>query len=497
MIARLLGPSFYGAYTLALVLPSILLYLLGLGVSVGLTRFSAQHLAKGERSVAARLTNNGVVFLLAFAGLLTIVSFVISSYVSSVVLGRPSLTPLVQVASLAVFSQGIIQSATSALLGWNAMRAISLVNIVQASLKLLIATSLVILGYGVVGALSGLIASYFLAGALAIVALYTVTKVKEDGGGFGMFLKDNSALLRYGFPHYVGTLVSGLASQYVTVVLALVAANIVVGFYQSALNVLSAVSLTSSAITLTLLPAFAHLEGIRADTALAFNYAVKYTAFLIGPIILFLIGASAPMMEILYGSSFSSADPYLVLLCLSNLPILLGYPIFPSFFSGVGKTKLSMCFFLVQAASQVVLAPSLGVYLGLGVDGLIYSILLSNLAATLLGLFFSKRVFGAFIDTKALTSIVLASLVAFAAILPFRSLSPSWLALVVDAAVFVAVYLTSAPLLGAIRQSDVVRLGIATEGMGIYSRAFMVLLRYEDRILKLRFPAQNPPQAAG
>ena len=489
VIARLLGPDMYGEYTLALLLPNILLGLVGLGVATGLTRFEAQHLAKGETSVARRMTWNGTLFLLLFGGLLAVVSFAASGYVSSVVLHRPSLTSLAQFASLAVFSQGIITSVTSALLGWNAMRSISLVNIAQATLKLLIATTLVFLGYGVFGALLGLLTSYFVSGAVAILALYIVAKgLKREGESAGTFIEDNVRMLRYGLPHHAGALVSSLALQYVTVVLAVVATNVVVGFYQSAYNVLAGITLTSSALTLTLFPAFAHLEGIKADTALAFRYAVKYTSLLVGPLIFFLIGATTPIMQILYGPSFSAADNYLVLLCLAELPILFGFPIFTSFFSGVGKTRLSMYFYFVGAATQVALAPLLSIWLGLGVDGLIFSILLSNLVATTLGLYFAQSLFAASIDSKALASIVVASLIAFASTLPFRAVGSSLLALVVDAAVFLLVYLTTAPLLGAIKQDDVVRLGIATKGMGFPSQVFTILLNYEARILRLKSP---------
>lgn len=430
-------------------------------------------------------------FLYVFGVLLTAVSFLASSYVSGVVLHRPSLTPLAAFASLAVFSQGIIQSVTSGLVGWNAMKSVSIVNVTQALLKLVVATALVVLGLGVFGALVGLIASYSTAGGIAVFLLHSATSGtgSEDGGFFGMLTQDILTMLRYGLPHYIGSLVSVLALQYVTVLLALVASNVVVGYYQSASNVLVAVTLTSSAVTLTLFPAFARLQGIGADTALALTYSVKYTSLIIAPIILFLVGAAGPIMRTLYGPSFSSANLYLVLLCISNLPILLGLPIFPSFFSGVGRTRLSMYFFFVQAVTQLALAILLGVSLGLGVPGLIFSIMLSNLSATLLGLYFSRRIFGAAIDASALLSILFASLVSLVTILPFRTVGPSWLALIADIAVYLLAYLTMAPLVGAIHKDDVVRLGIATGEMGAYSRIFVLLLNYEDKILKLRYPS--------
>ena len=61
IIARLLGPSQYGVYTLSILIPSILLNLLGFGVSSGITRYAAYHLSQGRHDIAKRMTINGVI----------------------------------------------------------------------------------------------------------------------------------------------------------------------------------------------------------------------------------------------------------------------------------------------------------------------------------------------------------------------------------------------------------------------------------------------------
>jgi O-antigen/teichoic acid export membrane protein len=432
------------------------------------------------------MTNNGTIFLLLFGGSFSLLSFLGAGFVSSAVLRRPELTSLSELASLTVFSQVMIQSASSALLGHNAIRAISVVSVLQTSLKLVGSTSLVLLGLGALGALVGLIASYYIAGGVALVILCRVIRGSR-GPGFGLFISDNLAMLRYGFPHLTGGLISNLSLQYVTLIVALVASNVVVGYYQSAQNVLAAVNLTSFAMTLTLLPAFAHLQGIKADTALAFRYAVKYTSFVVGPIIFFIIGASGPIVQFLYGQSYSSADTYLILLCISIAPTLFGYPIFPTFFSGLGKTKFSMYFFLVGAAFQFTLAPLFGVWLGWGVPGLIYSSLVGNLASTSLGVFMARRFFEAEIDVRSLAATLAALSISFATILPLQlvHLDPISL-LVIDIAIFLPVYLTASPLLGAITFDDITRLSLATAEMSYFSRAFGFILEFERKILRLK-----------
>ena len=76
IIARLLGPSLYGEYTLSILIPNVLLNLLGFGVNSGITRYAAYHLSQGRPDLAKRMTINGVLFIVIFGAVLTAVSYV-------------------------------------------------------------------------------------------------------------------------------------------------------------------------------------------------------------------------------------------------------------------------------------------------------------------------------------------------------------------------------------------------------------------------------------
>ena len=57
IMARLLGPSLYGAYSLGLVIPGFLLIFTDLGVSPALTRYSAKFKSEGNISDCYRSLN--------------------------------------------------------------------------------------------------------------------------------------------------------------------------------------------------------------------------------------------------------------------------------------------------------------------------------------------------------------------------------------------------------------------------------------------------------
>lgn len=491
IVARLVGPEGYGAYTLVLLIPSIFQTLLGLGVNTAITRYSAYHISRGEENVAKRFAANGMIFLILFGIALSITCFLGSGYLSLVILHRPELTPLVQYASIVVLAQTILQSSISSLMGWNSMGVASISSILQALLRLSIAPSLVLVGLGIFGALTGHIVSTTVAGAVALLALYVFRiRRKTKNGEEGRFLSDLKEMISYGLPLYVGGVISSFAGQYLTIILAAIAINSVVGYYQAASNLTVAISLTSSAITLALFPAFASLKGVRADMALAFNYSVKYLAFVICPVILFVLGTSDALIKIVYGASYSPAAIYLSLLSLSNLPQIVGLSVIGVFFNGVGRTRLTMVFNFIGAGVLFAFGPLLASLFGLGVNGLIYAALISNLVSTVAGLYLARVYLQTRVGLRPVGAILAASILAFAAILLVSLLHLSiGLALAADIIVFPLAYFTSAPLLGAIDLNDVARLSIATSDLGIIAKGIRPILMYERMILKHARPS--------
>jgi len=486
IIARLLGPSSYGSYTLVLLIPQVLQLFVGLGVGSAITRFSAYHIARGEPGAARRFSINSMVFLMLFGVALSVVCFASSGFLAAVVLHRNELAPLVRYVSIAVLAQTALQASIAGLVGWNSMGLASLASIAQAAMRLSIAPVLVISGFDVFGALTGYTVGYLLAGGVAALAFYVLKlRVAQGDDGTGEFLADVRAMVSYGLPIYAGGVLSGLATYYVTVLVAAIAVNAVVGYYQAAYNITVAYSLALSAITLALFPAFSSLHGTGADTGLAFRHATKYVAYMMAPVILFIAGSSGLILKILYGSEFASGGTYLALLALSDVPLVIGSTVAAAFFNGIAKTRLSLAVSGVGAGVLFVAAPLLGSALNLGVDGLIYAQLISNAFSAAAGLYFASRYLGTTVDLRSIGATFGASAAGYLVMLALSSLAlPSLLALASDAVVFTLVYFTSAPLLGAIGTADVERLGTSVEGMGVFAGLLRPILKYELFILR-------------
>ena len=144
-----------------------------------------------------------------------------------------------------------------------------------------------------------------------------------------------------------------------------------------------------------------------------------------------------------------------------------------------------MVFSLLATGALLVLAPLLSITMGLGVQGLIYSTLASNLVGVSIGLYFASQNFGARMDLRAALSILGSSVLSLFAVLPLEVSGFNDLVLLVaEIVVFAAVYLTAAPLLQAIGPEDLDVLASALEGLGRFKSLVLPVLGYERFIMK-------------
>jgi len=489
VIARLLGVGAYGAYTLALLIPGVLQYVVGLGVINAITRFSAYYISKGEISAAKRITKNGIIFLMLFGILLSLASFFFAGIFAADLLSRPDLTPLIQVSSFIILGQTVLQTATAGFVGWNSMWFASASSVLQAILKLGVSVALILLGVGVLGGVIGQLASYIVSGFIAIGAIVVLKLRDHDGKQNGvqpkgsLFLKDIKEMVSFGLPLFAGNAISGLASQYVTILLAGFATNAVVGYYQAAVNVTTIITLSSSAIGLTLLSAFSSLTGIAGNLPQAFKFAVKYVSYIVTPIVVLLIAVAGPIMTLLYTASYNPGVIYLRLLALSYTSIALGITVLAPFFTGIGKTRFMMIYSVTSAVVLMSFATLLSRVVDLGVFGLIYASLISGFAGTLVGLLLASKYLNANIEWGSTGGILLSSGIAFLAVYFLPQPSHNLIAFLLDSAVFFTVYLTVVPLIGALNDSDVARLRSAMKGLGFLGVVVRPILSYEHFLL--------------
>ena len=493
IVARLLGPGDFGLFSLSLVMPSLLQLLTHFGTRTAATRYVAHHLALGEVEAARRYAQTATLFSLLAGSLLALVNYIASTWVAGALFQRPELAPYIALASLYLLGQSVVLNVIAIATGWFAMGQASFANILQSLLKLLISPALILLGFGISGAVLGQALSFVIGGTFSAILLF-FTKVKFTRERFGRFIQDTKEMFKFGFEPFIGYLLAGLAAFYVSLLLAVVTVgrNEIVGYYSVATNLTVPLSLLSSATAAALYPAFTSLHGTRGDTRQAFAMSLTYVSYLIGPVIFFLMAASTELFYAFYGASYVAGSGYLFLLALAYSPVAVGQTIFPSFFLGVGRPRLTFVATGAGAVMLLVLAPLLSIYDGMGVVGLIVALMASNVTIAGSGMYLVHRYRLGAAGWRSLLATIGASVLALAACLALPAIGHHVIILGVKMVLFAAVYLTLAPLLGALTPADVDRLESSLKGVALVGKLVAPVARYE-RYLAARSPGTPKP----
>ena len=481
LIARLLGPGSYGVFSLALALPNVLQGLIGLGVNSAVVKYVGHAVGGGNLKDAKRYTANAVIFLLMAGAVSAAAEFIFAAPIATVFFGRPYMAGYVQLASLVLLGEAGLQAATAMATAWNYMGISAFATVVQAVGKTVLAPGLILIGFGIGGAIGGTAVSWISASALCVL----LVQLKLRFFSFHMFIRDIRQMLGYGAPMLIGTLATILASLYLTITLAEIATNVVVGYYQAASNIVTPLSLLTLSMSMALYPSFARLHGGNQNIGNAFRYTAKYMAYLAAPAVMLLFISSNSLFATVYGPSFIQGARYLQLFCASMAPLILGSAAVVPFMAGTGRPRLTL---FPSIGGAILTIVSIPVFSGaFGVYGLILSLIVAGFGSVIIGLIVISKTYKISIYIRPIVGSVggaLAGVIPGYLILSF-SFSPL-ISLSLQIVSFTAVYLTIAPLLGAINITDIEVARKTMAKIPLVGAVVLLLLNYQQKVLHIK-----------
>jgi len=278
IVARLLGPSSYGLYTLAIVIPMLLISLSDGGINFALVRLPARLTAAGDRPGASRLIKLGFLLKLAVSAAAFLVCYAGSTQIATILLNRPELAPFLQLASLMIIFQAIYDATNNSFIGQDLMQYSASTQITMAVLKGTLGPALVLIGLGIRGALSGYVLALAAAGLTGAAILFTrhARSSGQAGDSVSMELRE---LLGYSLPLYLASILSVFLTQYQSIVLAHFASNLEIGNFGATWNFTTFMMILVYPITTAMFPMFSKMDpkSQKSDLARGFVLAAKYT----------------------------------------------------------------------------------------------------------------------------------------------------------------------------------------------------------------------------
>jgi len=484
VVARLLGPELYGQYALSLVVSQMFVLFAGFGIGQGIIKFASSLRAEGRTDDALRIVKYGAVAR-AFTGLaFFLFSFIFADFLASTILNRPELGVYVRIASISIIFQVVGTSATSSFIGLDRTHYCALTAIIERISKAIVSIALVLVGFGVSGAVLGHVGGWIAGGLFALIVLLFVLRKPAGNSDITVNLTDSvKKLIGYGLPLYGCKIAVGFIPAIQSLVLAAFATNVEIGNLKAATNFITLVAVVSVPITTALFPAFSKLNSkMNEKIKTFFKFANKYTTLVIVPIAIVLMVLSNEVVQVIYGSTYVTAAYFLSIYCLIYFLVGFGYITLSSLFNGLGETGTTLKMSLIALVALVGLSPILTSTFG--VPGLIFSLLSAHILSTLYGVRAARRKFQIKFDIKSLGKIYVAGLASALPLLLMLQVSPlpSLLNVMVGGLLYLFLYITLVPITRIIDVSELETASEIVKKIKLLSLFIKPLIWYEKML---------------
>jgi O-antigen/teichoic acid export membrane protein len=521
ILATLLSPEGVGLYGMALIPFTMISFFRDWGINNSLIQKIASLKAQGKTEEIHDVIVSGIVFEIITGAALALVCFGLA-YPLAYILSPADVSELsvyIELSALAVFTGALISAAGGIFVGFERMKLNSFAQIFQAVIKTALGPLLIILGVGVFGAVLAAVVSLVATGIVCIllVYFYLFRPLKRSKVGRCDIRKTLKPMISFGLPLTVSNVVIGVLPQFFPFVMASYAGTWMMGNYFAGTYFAVILTFVSFPIQTVLFPMF---SKVNPDTEpklvkTVFASSIKYTALLLVPATMLLITLAEPLVNTLFPAEgilqslfvanaapkYPYAPLFLILSILVDLFVLIGNISLVVFQSGVGQTRQVMKQSILSLAIGLPLAYGLVAYLAeiggpaLAVVGGIIGAMIANFPGMFWGLSWIWRKYGAKADFVSSAKIFLASLIASGAtylLITVLSIAYWVISLIVGAVVFLLVFLTAAPVIGAVNQMDIDNFRTMFSGLGIIARPLNLTLGFMRRMCKPIKPQTTP-----
>jgi O-antigen/teichoic acid export membrane protein len=491
LIARLLLADNYGLYAIALTAPNLIATFRDWGVNTAMVKYSAQHNSENNVAKIRSVFVSGLLFEIVLGLSLSILSFALSDFLA-VNFQRPTIGPLIQIASFSILTGALINVATAAFTGMEKMHLNSVMLIVQSIVKTALIITLVVLGLGTSGAVMGFTIAVLFAGLVGVLLMWTMYKsLPKPIDGKLELLNTTKTMLKYGLPLSIGAILAGFLTQFYTYIMAIyVTDNALIGNYSVALNFVVLINFFATPVTTMLFPAFSKLDFHKDKELLRniFQYSVKYAALVVVPVTALVIALAQPAIGTIFEDKYAQAPLFLALLSVTYLYSALGNLSAGNLINGQGYTRFNLKLTVLTVAIGFPL--SFVLISQFGVIGLIVTSLTVGLPSLFISLRFIKKRFGVSVEwvssAKILFSSAVAAIITYVLISQLSFSSPIQLA--VGVVVFVLIFLLAALLTRTVNRADVSNLREIINALGPLRKPLNALLNLIEKLMIILQP---------
>ncbi|MEM0147226.1 MAG: oligosaccharide flippase family protein [Candidatus Micrarchaeaceae archaeon] len=478
-IARLLGPSQYGVYVIAVSIAGAFGAVGNFGISTYFERQIPIAMARNKQELSS-IIGSGIVAIVVLSCIIIAVGIAASHYLSMLLFHSLSELAVIYIALLSILFSMLYGIGNGALIGFNDGKGSAIASIIYTITQTALSISLVVLGYGVLGAVLGLLAGLLLGTAAVLARIEKHVSISMRISGIWQRIKQ---MLSFSLPIAGSNFLSSLPSNIAVILLGIYTLSSVVGNYGVASRVESTLGVFTGALVV-MLPFFSGMlarNSKKEEIGNVMSY-VLYVMFLLAtPFIIFFTMFSHAIMYTVF-PSYTSVYIYISLMSISVLFNVLSAPA-SSLVIGRAHVKKVLTFSAITGLSELLLLflimPALGAYGAIAVLFFYGSVLADFLYLH------EIRKEGISIKPKRIY-LALASNVALALVfLPVLMIGIDTTAklAIAFALIFVA-YPPIMALTGALKRRDAERISNATKSVPVIGKLMRVILAYASRFIR-------------
>ncbi|MEM3827316.1 MAG: oligosaccharide flippase family protein [Candidatus Micrarchaeaceae archaeon] len=486
IVARILGPSTYGIYTLAVAIIGIFGSVGDLGIGVSFNKFLPEYMQRNDRGKARELLKNGFAVLLAFGGALTAAMFLLAGPFSAYVYHTISNVGLIEAAAFLILLSIVYGDAYSALIGLRKGKGIAVTAGIESAIQAGASVLFALLGYGAFSPIFGLIAGY---SSGIIIAMLYIRKGVAGGSAGRISLHRIKELFGFSLPIGVSNLLGTLFSNASLVVLGLFATSVVIGNFGVASKTGSLIDLITGSISVSLITMFSAaltLKRGKEEIAKFYNYSL-YLAFLLVTPLLFYIGVLAkPLSYVAFSGVYKLSPTYIAIMAFGIFLGLVGTYSYNLMVSA-NKVRSVLKYTIVTTAVELALLPILvPEFKGVGLTLLLFMV--APLVGDVLYINGIRRIFNIRIKSAKIIRVIAANAVSAAfiavvALLIGEMMIPT---LAISALIFIAVYPPMLVIVRAMEERDIEIVKRSTSGVPVIGNVIGYLLDYSRLFLRTR-----------
>lgn len=478
VVARILGPSVYGVYTLAMGIVGFFGAAGNFGISTALNKFISERIGKNDRKGAGKLWFNSMVALFVLGAVITIIMVVSSPFMSKEILHSNSYSYLLEIASLTILAGMLFDASYSSLIGFGNSQYLMVAAVVQSLVQSLASISFALLGFEaaapILGLLVGFLTGFILISAIILFRLkIPVTPTVSIG--------EIRKLLEFSIPLAISNVLMSISNNLALMVLGIYAIPLVAGNFGLASKMSVLLDLVTGSIYLASISMFSTaLVKLKNNNGISelYNYMV-YVAFLfVIPILFYIAVFSKQFSYTIFGGVYALAPLYIRLSVIGLLTGFLGYYA-GSLLISANKVRdmlrYTTVIFLVELLSIPLLIPSFK-----GVGLVIIQFFISSLLIDVMYLRKIIKDFNVKINVKKHLRVLAANIAVIPLLLVIMLLAGKnyILMLVIAALAEALVYPVMLGVMHAIAPSDITNIRKAADGVPVISNVMEIFLSY-------------------